>query len=129
MMNNISFTDLEAYFPQICDWAQQQEQFIIRHGVPLSPDQQIDAYQIGVQQIKQVRLLKVDQMPSAPLDASRKHLLASLPLLSSSTIGLTFRYGIYIRADHWGRRSLVIHELVHTRQYEQLGGFSSFLKQ
>jgi hypothetical protein len=45
------------------------------------------------------------------------------------TIGLTLRYGIFIRADCWGERRLVVHELVHTLQYERLGGFMPFLQQ
>lgn len=48
-------------------------------------------------------------------------------LISPFTIGLTLRYGIFIRADHWGERRLVIHELAHTAQYERLGGFKEFL--
>jgi hypothetical protein len=48
-------------------------------------------------------------------------------LISPFTVGLTLRYGIYIRADHWGERRLVIHELAHTAQYERLGGFDEFL--
>ena len=50
-------------------------------------------------------------------------------LISPLTIGLTLRYGIYIRADHWGDRRLVMHELAHTAQYERLGGFEGFLRQ
>jgi len=45
------------------------------------------------------------------------------------TIGLTLRYGIFIRSDCWGERRLVVHELVHTLQYERLGGFMPFLQQ
>ena len=48
-------------------------------------------------------------------------------LLSPFTIGLALRYGIFIRADHWGERRLVVHELTHTAQYERLGGFNQFL--
>ncbi len=50
-------------------------------------------------------------------------------LISPSTAGLTVRYGIFIRADCWGDRGLVFHELVHTLQYERLGGFEPFLRQ
>jgi len=39
------------------------------------------------------------------------------------------RYGIFIRSDCWGERRLVVHELVHTWQYERLGGFRPFLQQ
>ena len=48
--------------------------------------------------------------------------------MSVTTEGLTLRYGIFIRADRWGRRLLVAHELVHTAQYERLGGFEAFLR-
>jgi hypothetical protein len=49
-------------------------------------------------------------------------------LINPLTHGLTFRYGIFIRADCWNQRPLVIHELVHTAQYERLGGFEGFLR-
>ncbi|MEP6956338.1 MAG: hypothetical protein ABI883_05885, partial [Chthoniobacterales bacterium] len=38
-------------------------------------------------------------------------------------------YGIYLRADHSGNRALLMHELVHTVQYERLGGVRPFLAQ
>jgi hypothetical protein len=50
-------------------------------------------------------------------------------LISPMTIGLTLRYGIFIRSEFWGERRLVVHELVHTAQYERLGGFRPFLEQ
>jgi hypothetical protein len=38
-------------------------------------------------------------------------------LISPLTGGLTVRYGIFVRADCWWQRELVVHELVHTSQY------------
>lgn len=49
-------------------------------------------------------------------------------LITSRTAGLTLRYGIYVRSDCWDDRQLLIHELVHTSQYERLGGFQQFLR-
>src|SRR6266487_3970556 len=43
--------------------------------------------------------------------------------------GVTFRFVIYIKKDFWNQRSLVVHELSHTMQYERLGGFKPFLEQ
>jgi hypothetical protein len=37
-------------------------------------------------------------------------------------------HGIFVRADQYERRDLLIHELVHTAQYERLG-FRRFLRQ
>ena len=48
--------------------------------------------------------------------------------LSPLTRGLTLRYGIFIRADCKSDRTMVIHELGHTAQYERLGGFEPFLR-
>ena len=50
-------------------------------------------------------------------------------LISPCTIGLTLRYSIFIRDDHWGQRRLVVHELAHTMQYERLGSIEAFLRQ
>src|SRR6267378_1549970 len=49
--------------------------------------------------------------------------------LSPLTRGLTLRYGIFIRSDCRSDRTMVIHELGHTAQYERLGGFEPFLRQ
>jgi len=46
---------------------------------------------------------------------------------------LTFRTGspaaIFVRSDCWCERRLIAHELVHTVQYERLGGIRPFLRQ
>jgi len=50
-------------------------------------------------------------------------------LISPLTAGLTLRYGIFIRADCWGQRRVVVHELTHTAQYERFGGIEPFLRE
>jgi len=64
-----------------------------------------------------------------PEHPALKEAAEATSLISPLTVGLTLRYGIFIRADHWGARRLVVHELVHTAQYERLGGFEPFLRQ
>ena len=54
---------------------------------------------------------------------------AAIQFLTPATRGLTLQYGIFIRSDCWRDRSLVAHELVHTAQYERLGGILPFLRQ
>ena len=49
-------------------------------------------------------------------------------LISPCTIGLTLRYGIFIRGDHWDSRRLVVHELAHTMQNVRLGNIKAFLR-
>jgi len=111
-----------------CAWAKQQEEFILEKGIPLSVDQQIDAYLIGVKNIDKVRLLYVDTIPS-PLLPELRSAAEWSGLMSLNTTGTTFRYGIYLRSDFRDDRSLIVHELSHTMQYERMGGFESFLEQ
>lgn len=120
--------EFEKLFPLACDWAGWQEIKILDKGVPLSEDEQIDAHLAGVRYIPKVRLMRVARIP---LPRMTKLALAmdELGLITNATTGMTFRYGIYIREDHWNNRELIAHELVHTAQYERLGGIRGFLAQ
>ena len=42
-------------------------------------------------------------------------------------VGMCMRYGLYINETYANDKSLLAHELVHTQQYERLGGLLSFL--
>lgn len=120
---------LEELLPQICDWAQNQESYILQNGVALSPDEAATALQIGVGHPQRVRLLRVPQVPM-PQDAVLRAAAEQAGLVSDHTAGMALRLGIFIRDDVWNNRShIVAHELVHTAQYERLGGFAPFLKQ
>ncbi len=125
--NTATQKKFEALLPAACAWAEEQEHIITSYGVPLSSLQTADAIKIGVDHPEKVRLLRVPRIPfpshralCTAADASR--------LMSPLAGGLTLRYGIFIRADCWGDRELVCHELVHTAQYERLGGLQQFLK-
>ena len=114
--------------PLACAWAEQQERRILRDGLPLSSDQLADARRIGVAQPARVRLLSVPSVP-VPEQPALRAAAEATQLISPFTAGLTLRYGIFIRQDCWGERRLVAHELVHTSQYERMGGFEPFLRQ
>ena len=126
--NMITQEQFKMLLPLACSWAEEQERIILRDGVPLSPAQATDAKNIGVAHPERVRLLKVTRIPTPEHPALRAAAEATR-LISADTEGLTLRYGIFIRADCWGARPLVFHELVHTSQYERLGGFQQFLQQ
>ena len=119
--------ELNKYFNKVVAWAENQEAHILANGVRLTEDQQIDAFLIGVKEIPQVRLLKVKTIPVID-DPKLLEFGKSLGLFSSRTAGVSYRYGIYIRADQWDSRRLVVHELVHTMQYERCGSFDAFLR-
>lgn len=109
-------------------WAEEQEKIILRNGIPLKDYQIADARALRISQPDKVRLMNVASIPR-PEEPSLKAAVEATQLISPLTAGLTLRYGIFIRSDCWGDRKLVIHELVHTSQYERLGGFFPFLKE
>jgi hypothetical protein len=119
---------LEMLLPLACEWAEDQEGIILRQGIELNAAQLDDAHRIGVRHPNRVRLHAVEKVPS-PLHPLLQKAAEDTGLLSPGTAGMTLRYGIFIRADCWGGRRLVVHELAHTAQYERLGGFRPFLKE
>jgi hypothetical protein len=123
----ISKALLMAVLPLAVRWATSKERRILEQGVALTPAQLEDARRVGVIEAKRVRLQAVDQIPW-PVHPMLRQAAEATGLLSPDTIGLTLRYGIFIRADHWNIRRLVVHELVHAAQYERLGGIRPFLK-
>ena len=83
---------------------------------------------VGVRGPERVRLLALPCVPT-PTDLTLKTAVAAIQFLTPATRGLALRYGIFVRSDCWGERRLIAHELVHTAQYERLGGIRPFLRQ
>ncbi len=126
-MSIISLQQFEILLPLAAAWAEEQEKVILRSGVALTDSQFADARQVGVAQPECARLLAVERvpLPTHPVLAAAAH---ATGLITPSTGGLTLRYGIFVRNDYWGQRQIVVHELVHTAQYERLGGIENFLR-
>ena len=118
----------EELLPLAAAWAEEQEARILANGVALSGTQMADAQWIGVAHPERVRLLAVPSVPR-PRHPILEAGCEATGLLGSRTLGLTLRYGIFVREDFTGDRFLIAHELVHTSQYERLGGISEFLRQ
>jgi hypothetical protein len=118
---------LAEILPLACQWVAQQEQMILHAGVPLTPAQLADARQVGLRHPERVRLLSVPAIPR-PEEPRLQIAAQAARFLTPGTIGLTLRYGIYLHADYWGDRALLAHELVHSAQYERLGGIEPFLR-
>jgi hypothetical protein len=123
----MSDDQLADILPLAVQWVVEHERTILHTGVPLTPAQLADARQVGVQHPDRVRLLSVPAIPRP--EEPRLHAAAQAArFLTPSTIGLTLRYGIFLCADYWGDRALLAHELVHSAQYERLGGIEPFLR-
>jgi len=121
-------SQLEALLPLAAEWAAEQEARAEREGVPLSEQGMIDARKIGVCAPERVRLLRVEAVP-VPEDAQLRAAAYEISFLVPETSALSLRYGIFLRWDCWGDREIIAHELVHTHQYERLGGFLPFLRE
>ena len=118
---------LRQYLPLATAWVLEQERFILENGVPLTDDQLADAKLVGVARPERVRLFRVEQIP-LPQGPELEEMKAAMKLTTPALPGLALRYGIYLRASHWGQRRFVVHELAHTAQYERLDGVRPFLE-
>ena len=113
--------------PLASEWAEAKEKVVLKNGIPLSNPQIEDAKRVGVIHPERVRIFKVPQIPF-PKHPVLKAATEATHLITASTVGLTLRYGIFIHSDFSDNRYLIVHELVHTSQYEKLGGFLPFLR-
>jgi hypothetical protein len=119
---------LPALLPLAGQWASLQQRHILALGVPLTDAEMDDARAASVSNPQAARLLPVQSIPRPDQPALRAACDA-VNFLTSETRGLTLGYGIFIRQDCWRGRELIVHELVHTAQYERLGGIDPFLRQ
>jgi hypothetical protein len=128
MPPTITPEQFEVLLPLACQWAVEQEQLIFTSGDSLSPAQLADARLVGVAHPERVRIRHVPEIP-LPEHPALRQAAETTQLISPLTGGLTLRYGIFIREDCRSHRSMVVHELGHTAQYERVGGFLPFLRQ
>jgi len=118
---------LDELLPLAAQWAAEQERHVLCEGVRLSEIELADAKAIGVRNPERVRLLRIDAVP-IPADPMLRAAAASINFLTAAPRGLALDYGIFVRADHWRDRALIAHELVHTAQFQRLGGILPFLQ-
>ena len=114
--------------PLALQWAKAQEEMILRRGVPLGPAFCADAQRVGVQDCARVRVLIVERMvlpenPELAEAARRGH------IITEASRGAVVGHGIIIRADCWGEREVMVHQLAHVAQCERSGGLELFLKE
>ena len=113
--------------PVAVAWVGRQERRILAEGVPLDPAQLADARALGIVEPACVRVLCLSRIP-LPSGALVRQLGLWTGTLSTETVGMSMRYGIFLRKPYHADRRLLAHELTHTRQYERLGGLRPFLR-
>jgi hypothetical protein len=127
MDRQTTLDQLDKLLPLAAQWATTQQQRVLCEGIPLSRTELADAKAIGVRDPERVRLLRVDVIP-APAHPILRAAAASMNFLTAAPRGLALDKAIFVRSDSWRDRALIAHELVHTAQYQRLGGILPFLQ-
>jgi hypothetical protein len=118
----------EHLSPSALTWAKTQEAFVLRLGSPLNERATADAIRAGVKDPSRVRVLVVDRIP-LPEDKELADASRRTDIITESSRAVAIGYAIIIRADRWGDRELLLHQLVHVAQCERCGGLEPYVEQ
>jgi hypothetical protein len=118
----------QGFLPLAYLWAKSQEDFVLARGVPLASEYLDDARLAGVQHASRVRVLIVDRIP-LPENEELAEAARLSQIITDASRGVAMGYAIIIRADGWGDRELMLHQLVHVAQCERCGGLEPYLHQ
>lgn len=119
---------LETILSLAIPWAKEQEELILARGVSLGTQHLDDARLAGVQDPSRVRVLVVERLP-LPENPLLVQFARQNQILTIASRGCTFRYGIMIRADCWGDRELLVHNLVHVAQCEHFPDIETCIRE
>ncbi len=114
---------VEPYIQPSIDFAYNNETNAMENGLELTVKEKKIAEKLGVKNVNKVRVLYVDEFPF-PEDENLAELARSIGFDSPAMGGFTYGYGVYIRH---GNKVLLSHELIHVRQYEEMG-IEGFMK-
>jgi hypothetical protein len=118
----------DRLLPVAYQWAGTQEEIILAYGQCLSARQASDAFQVGVKDWQRIRLLIVDRIP-LPDHGELAEAAVRTQILTPTSRAFTIGYGIFIRADSWGDRELLVHNFFHVAQCERAGGLEPWVRQ
>lgn len=118
----------EQLSPSALEWAKAQEKLILECGMPLSARATEDAIRVGVKEPSRVRVLVVDRI-QLPEDKQLAEASRRVDIISESSRAIAIGYGIVVRADRWGDRELLVHQLVHVAQSERCGGLEPYVRE
>jgi hypothetical protein len=126
MARAIDQETFDRFLPAAYQWAKTQEEIILAYGQCLSARQASDAFEVGVKDWQRIRLLIVDRIP-LPDHAELSELAVRTQILTPMSRAFTLGHGIFIRADSWGDRELLVHNFVHVAQCERADGLEQWV--
>ena len=107
-------------------WVVFQELKIRSFGTPLDNSLLDWAKEMGISSPEKIRVLRPDIVP-LPAPMPLRRLINRLGFPAASVGGLCLRRGIYLASSIPHPDPVLRHELIHTRQYQDLGGVFPFL--
>lgn len=116
------------FIPKVCEWLESQENNIISIGRDLTLDEIETAKKIGIKNYDIIRVYETSEIPTTS-DTFLLEIGKQLGLITANTEGICFRYGIFIHENAKDKKAVLIHELIHTLQYERLGSIKAFITQ
>lgn len=125
MINQATFDQL---LPFAFQWAKAQEEYVLAHGIPLSPQLTADARLAGVRDCERIRILVVDRIP-LPEGGELAEAARRTGIITEDTRCVSVGHAVIIRAEAWGERELLLHNFVHIAQCERSGGLESWVRQ
>ena len=108
---------VEPYIKPAIEYAKENEKEALENGSELTANEKKLARKIGIKNVDKIRVMYVNEFPF-PKDKHLAELARSIGFDSPFMGGFTFGYGVYIRN---GEEQLLAHELIHVRQYENMG--------
>jgi hypothetical protein len=114
--------------PLAYQWAKAQEELVFAHGTPLSPQHMADARLAGVRDCERIRVLVVDRIP-LPEGGELAEAARRVQIITEDTRCMGFGHALIIRAEAWGDRELLLHNLIHIAQCERSGGLEPWVRQ
>lgn len=128
-MNNLLSDKFIKIFPAVCEWVEQQENDIFSKGRHLTLNETEIAKRIGIKNYDVTKVNESDLVPQ-PKNKIILEMGEQFGLLDKErTKGICFRYGIFINKNATNKNLILIHELIHTLQYEKFGSVEKFLYQ
>ena len=117
----------ESLLPVAYQWVKAQEDYVLARGTPLSPRHMADARAAGVQDCARIRVLVVDRIP-LPDHTELAEAARRTGIITHDTRCVGFGHAVIVRADAWGDRELLLHNLVHIAQCERSGGLEQWVR-
>ncbi|MBB5351787.1 hypothetical protein HNR46_002026 [Haloferula luteola] len=110
--------------PLAACWSRFREHQLLKVGSPLPPEALTFARQLGIHAPENLRVQFVHEVP-LPLPSAMAHAFSRLGFPILSAAGMSLGRGICAVSPD---SRLLRHELVHTLQYQRLGGHLPFMR-